>query len=72
MLRSELLDLWNQTQMGPLVDSVEAYKAFLRLPNNTTIFEKYLDPAAGPRTPHLMISIEVGPENFSNSRASYI
>jgi choline dehydrogenase-like flavoprotein len=60
-LRSELLHLWNQTHTGPLADSISEHTAYVRMPNNATIFETHPDPAAGPHTAHFQLNIEVCP-----------
>ncbi|KAJ7475197.1 aryl-alcohol-oxidase from pleurotus Eryingii [Mycena galericulata] len=43
-LAAEQLAEWTATRSGPL--------RFLRLPDNASIFERFLDPAVGPNTPH--------------------
>jgi choline dehydrogenase-like flavoprotein len=39
---------WNATRDGPLADTASNTYAFMRLPENATIFSKVPDPAAGP------------------------
>ncbi|KZT22388.1 GMC oxidoreductase [Neolentinus lepideus HHB14362 ss-1] len=45
---------WNTTypHEGPLVDGVMPQLGFLRLPDNSSIFEQYPDPTAGPNSAH--------------------
>ncbi|KAF8582565.1 GMC oxidoreductase [Ramaria rubella] len=48
----EALALWNRTRSGPFVDTSGSHLGYLRLPENSSIFNEVSDPAAGPRTPH--------------------
>ncbi|KZT22398.1 GMC oxidoreductase [Neolentinus lepideus HHB14362 ss-1] len=45
---------WNATypHEGPLVDGRGTLLGWLRLPNNSSIFQKYPDPSAGPHSSH--------------------
>ncbi|KAJ6498864.1 aryl-alcohol-oxidase from pleurotus Eryingii [Mycena sanguinolenta] len=51
-LAAEQLAQWNTTRTGPLVDSPTSQLGWLRIPDNSSIFEQFPDPAAGPNTPH--------------------
>jgi len=59
-LREELFLQWNETHLGPLADTFGGQIAFLRLPDNASIFEELEDPAAGPNTPHFELAISNG------------
>ncbi|KAJ3554607.1 hypothetical protein NP233_g12386 [Leucocoprinus birnbaumii] len=52
------LEEWQQNRTGPYTMSPTAsnHIAFLRLPDNSTIFETNVDPAAGPNTPHMELT----------------
>ncbi|KAF8581448.1 GMC oxidoreductase [Ramaria rubella] len=56
-LRSELLQIWNQTRAGPLVDGIANNYIYTRLSNHSMILANQADPAAGPHTPHFQIGI---------------
>ncbi|KAJ7049724.1 aryl-alcohol-oxidase from pleurotus Eryingii [Mycena amicta] len=43
---------WNTTRTGRLVDDIIAQIGWLRVPNNSSIFKSFPDPAAGPNTAH--------------------
>jgi choline dehydrogenase-like flavoprotein len=51
-LAAELLAQWNSTRTGPFVDPPTGPIGWLRIPDNSSIFESFPDPAAGPKTPH--------------------
>ncbi|KAF7376529.1 GMC oxidoreductase [Mycena sanguinolenta] len=51
-LAAEQLAQWNTTRTGPLVDSPTPQIGWLRVPDNSSIFEQFPDPSAGPNTPH--------------------
>ncbi|KAJ7497656.1 hypothetical protein FB451DRAFT_1212279 [Mycena latifolia] len=51
-LAEEQLREWNATRTGPLVDSTITQVGWLRIPNDSSIFERFPDPAAGPHTAH--------------------
>ncbi|KAJ7924328.1 hypothetical protein B0H13DRAFT_1601793, partial [Mycena leptocephala] len=48
-LAAEDVAVWEQTQMGPLVDSPIAHLVWARVPKNSFSIP---DPSAGPNTPH--------------------
>lgn len=64
-LRAELFLQWNQTHQGPLADTFAGQIAFLRLPDNASIFQQVEDPSAGPHAPHFELAISVGFTNDS-------
>ncbi|KAK0481457.1 aryl-alcohol oxidase [Armillaria novae-zelandiae] len=66
--RNELVRQWNETRTGPLVDTPPTHILWSRLPDDSPIFERFDDPAAGPNTPHL----EIGFSNAWNIPASLI
>ncbi|KAJ7693354.1 aryl-alcohol oxidase-like protein [Mycena rosella] len=43
---------WNATRTGPLVDTTITQVGWLRIPDNSSIFQQFPDPAAGPHTAH--------------------
>ncbi|KAJ7497617.1 alcohol oxidase [Mycena latifolia] len=51
-LSEEEFDEWNTTRTGPLVNAAASHMAWLRIPDNSSIFEHFSDPAAGPNTAH--------------------
>ncbi|KAF7376528.1 GMC oxidoreductase [Mycena sanguinolenta] len=51
-LAAEQLAQWNTTRTGPLIDSPTPQIGWLRVPDNSSIFEQFPDPSAGPETPH--------------------
>ncbi|KAF8894423.1 pyranose dehydrogenase [Infundibulicybe gibba] len=57
---NERLRQWNDTRTGPLVDTYVSHLAFLRLPENTTIFRQIPDPAAGKFTAHYELGFTNG------------
>ncbi|PBL00309.1 pyranose dehydrogenase [Armillaria gallica] len=56
--RNELVTQWNETRTGPLVDTPFSHISWSRLPDDSPIFERVNDPAAGRNTPHLEIDIQ--------------
>ncbi|KAF7376522.1 Aryl-alcohol oxidase [Mycena sanguinolenta] len=51
-LAAEQLAQWNTTRTGPLIDSPTPQIGWLRVPDNSSIFKQFPDPAAGPNTAH--------------------
>ncbi|KAJ7659172.1 alcohol oxidase [Mycena polygramma] len=51
-LAAEQFAQWNTSRSGPLVDPPGGPKGWLRIPDNSSIFERFSDPAAGPNTAH--------------------
>ncbi|KAJ7761112.1 aryl-alcohol oxidase precursor [Mycena metata] len=51
-LAAEELTEWNSTRTGPLVNTPLGPIGWLRVPDNSSIFERFPDPAAGPNTAH--------------------
>ena len=52
-LFNEAFQLWNETGGGPFGNPVATHIAWVRLPENSSIFSQFSDPAAGPNTPHI-------------------
>ncbi len=52
-LFAEELEHWEQTRQGLFVDSPGNTQAFIRLPDNASIFESFDDPSSGPGAGHL-------------------
>ncbi|KAJ7451784.1 aryl-alcohol-oxidase from pleurotus Eryingii [Mycena galericulata] len=59
-LAAEELAEWNSTRSGPLVDNPLSHMGWLRIPDNSSIFENFPDPSAGPNTPHYEFIISNG------------
>ncbi|KAJ6625745.1 aryl-alcohol-oxidase from pleurotus Eryingii [Mycena sp. CBHHK59/15] len=59
-LAAEEFFQWNTTRTGPLVDSAATHLGWLRVPDNSSIFEGLSDPAAGPNTAHFELMISNG------------
>ncbi|KAJ6589701.1 aryl-alcohol-oxidase from pleurotus Eryingii [Mycena capillaripes] len=51
-LAAEQFAQWNTTRTGPLVDAPGGPKGWLRIPDNSTIFERFPDLSAGPNSAH--------------------
>ncbi|KAL0577830.1 hypothetical protein V5O48_004158 [Marasmius crinis-equi] len=48
----EQLELWRTARQGPLVNTLSTQIGWLRIADNSTVFQTNADPAAGPRTAH--------------------
>ncbi|KAJ7497707.1 hypothetical protein FB451DRAFT_1121423 [Mycena latifolia] len=59
-LAAEQFAEWNATRSSPLVDNPSSHQAWLRIPGNPSIFERFADPAAGPNTAHYGIIVSNG------------
>jgi len=59
-LEAELLDQWKTNKTGLFVDTSENHAAWLRIPDNSSIWEQFEDPAAGPNTAHYEFLFQVG------------
>ncbi|KAK0192547.1 hypothetical protein F5146DRAFT_1040436 [Armillaria mellea] len=51
-LLNEWIEDWTENKTGLLTDTSENHAAWLRLPDNSTVFENYSDPSSGPLTAH--------------------
>lgn len=51
-LLNEWIEEWAENKTGLLTDTSENHAAWLRLPDNSTVFEDYSDPSSGPLTAH--------------------
>ncbi|KAJ7187767.1 alcohol oxidase [Mycena filopes] len=51
-LAAEEFTEWNTSRTGPLVNNPLGQIGWLRVPDNSSIFGSFPDPAAGPDTPH--------------------
>ncbi len=58
-LMAELLDEWKFKGSGPLTSTTTTQIGFLRLPNDSAIFDTITDPSAGVNTPHIELSFSV-------------
>ncbi|KAJ6602929.1 aryl-alcohol oxidase-like protein [Mycena sp. CBHHK59/15] len=59
-LMEEEFEQWNTTRTGPLVDTVLSHIAWLRIADNSTIFRRFPDPAAGPNSAHFELLVSNG------------
>ncbi|KAJ6594355.1 alcohol oxidase [Mycena capillaripes] len=59
-LAAEEFKQWNITRTGPLVNNPAAHIGWLRVPDSSSIFQHFADPAAGPATPHYEFIISNG------------
>ncbi|KAJ7693402.1 alcohol oxidase, partial [Mycena rosella] len=62
-LAAEQLAQWNTTRTGPLVDVPSSHLGWLRV-QNSSIFDRFPDPAAGPNTAHYELLISNGNRMF--------
>lgn len=67
-----LLEKWNATQKGPLVDTFAGHLFFARVPGNSTIFREVVDPAAGPNAAHFELAFSVRKVHIVNDSPSRI
>ncbi|KAJ7676957.1 aryl-alcohol oxidase [Mycena polygramma] len=51
---------YNKSHTGPFVMVGVSHVAWLRLDTNSTIFDNYTDPSAGPQTPHIELAFSPG------------
>ncbi|KAF7376521.1 Pyranose dehydrogenase [Mycena sanguinolenta] len=51
-LAAEQLAQWTTLRTGPLIDPPTSQLGWFRIPDNSSIFEQFPDPAAGPNTAH--------------------
>ena len=56
---NEDLRLWNETRTGLLAEIAAAQWGFLRLPDDSPVWNAYPDPAAGPNTAHFELAFSV-------------
>ncbi|KAJ6594356.1 aryl-alcohol-oxidase from pleurotus Eryingii, partial [Mycena capillaripes] len=59
-LAAEEFEQWNTTRTGRLVNNPATHIGWFRVPDNSSIFERFPDPAAGPATPHYEFLISNG------------
>ncbi|KAJ3903653.1 hypothetical protein F5879DRAFT_1010325 [Lentinula edodes] len=59
-LLAEVTREWQHRRMGPLVDPPLSFIGWLRLPNDSSIFQQVPDPAAGPNTSHYELIVTNG------------
>lgn len=58
-LAAELLQQWNTSRTGALVIAGGNQLAWLRLPENASIFDLEADPSAGPTSAHYEFLLDV-------------
>jgi choline dehydrogenase-like flavoprotein len=59
-LAAEQFNQWKTMRTGPLVDNPLSHMGWLRISDNSSIFERFPDPAAGPNTSHYELIISNG------------
>ncbi|KAJ7198569.1 alcohol oxidase [Mycena pura] len=59
-LAAEEFAQWNSSRMGPLVDNPVTHIGWLQVPDKSSIFDRFSDPAAGPNTAHYELIISNG------------
>ncbi|THH03455.1 hypothetical protein EW146_g10441 [Bondarzewia mesenterica] len=52
-LANDLLEQWEETRTGPLVNAGTNLVGWLRVPPNSTVLEGFEDPSAGPTSAHV-------------------
>lgn len=62
-MAAEAFQLWKTKRTGPLADTLPGHIMWSRLPDE--IVQKYSDPASGPNSPHIEMSIQVSDLHFS-------
>lgn len=58
-LYNQWIDEWKHNKTGLFVDPSENQVAFLRLPENSTVWDSYPDPSSGPETAHYEFLFQV-------------
>jgi choline dehydrogenase-like flavoprotein len=74
-LAQEQLDLYNSQGQGPLVDTVCNQIGWLRIPDNSSIWEVAPDPTTGPTTAHYELVFAngfIGPVQTLPSEGAYM
>jgi hypothetical protein len=64
---NEAFAQWNRTQTGPFVELGLTHIAWLRLDDDSPIFDNVTDPSAGPDTPHIEMAMGVRIRKFRMS-----
>ncbi|KAJ7471202.1 aryl-alcohol oxidase [Mycena galericulata] len=59
-LFNEAFAEWNETRTGPFVNVPVTHIGWVRLKQDSPIFENFTDPASGPTTPHIEMSLDPG------------
>ncbi|KAJ7774696.1 aryl-alcohol oxidase [Mycena olivaceomarginata] len=59
-LAAEQFAQWNATRTGPLVNNPPSHIGWFRLPENSSIFDQYEDPSAGPNSAQTELLISNG------------
>jgi len=59
-LSNQELAFWNRTHQGIFGTNAYSHLAYVRLPANSSIFEQFPDPTAGPNSPHLELAFVNG------------
>ncbi|KAJ7186887.1 alcohol oxidase [Mycena filopes] len=62
-LFAEQLEEWNTTRMGPFVDNPGSQLGWLRIPDNSSIFNEFPDPSSGPTAGHFELLFANGKLN---------
>ncbi|TFK36269.1 aryl-alcohol-oxidase from pleurotus Eryingii [Crucibulum laeve] len=59
-LFTQLLDEWQKTRMGPMTNAGVNQIAWVRMPDNSPIFETFADPSSGSNSPHIELALSNG------------
>ncbi|GLB38730.1 putative aryl-alcohol oxidase [Lyophyllum shimeji] len=59
-LMEQQIKQWNESHTGPYAAATFATAGWLRVPDNSTIFQQFEDPSAGPNTSHFEFIIANG------------
>ncbi|KAF9460659.1 hypothetical protein BDZ94DRAFT_1169280, partial [Collybia nuda] len=67
-LAAEILQQWNSTKTGVLVVGTFNHVGWVQLPSNSSIFQRFPNPSAGPHTAHfeLLPRFESSTSTFSS------
>ncbi|KIY46404.1 alcohol oxidase [Fistulina hepatica ATCC 64428] len=65
-LLDEWIAQWNESKTGLLVDTSENHVAWLRVPDNSTFYEEFPDPASSNKSAHMEILFQVTKNGLSS------
>ncbi|KAH9480023.1 Pyranose dehydrogenase 3 [Psilocybe cubensis] len=56
-LQNEEIQIWNKTRQGVFVNGIAQHIGFVRVPDNSSIFQSAPNPSSGPNSPHFEIFV---------------
>ncbi|KAF9002564.1 aryl-alcohol oxidase-like protein [Cyathus striatus] len=65
-----VFNLWLETRTGPLANGAVNQVAWTRVPETSSIFKDFVDPSAGPHTPHFEFVLEGSPHPLSSNQST--